>query len=145
MTDQPWTHDFDWITARHKCSVANEFTRLQALVEIYIAARKKLLTSDALVDFRFETDRDQFTVARFPVSGANGRTYTVAFVLREDHIRVTSDWAHKNAFWTLRVTLNDGGECRFSIDGDGEYLRWQVARRTLCGLLFDGPQSGGTS
>jgi len=140
MTDQPGTHDFDWITARHACSVADEFVRLQSLVENCIAVRKRLLASDVLVNFRFEKSGDEFTVTRFPVAGAHGRTYAATFVLRDDHIYVMCDWARKNSSWTLRVTLNDAGECRFVIDGEGEYLRWQVARRVLCGLLFDGPR-----
>ena len=39
----------------------------------------------------------------------------------------------------LTLTLNDEGECRFIIDGEGEFLRWQVARRALCRLFFPEP------
>ena len=33
MTETPQSHNFDWVTARHQCSVANEFVRLKELVE----------------------------------------------------------------------------------------------------------------
>ena len=140
MTDRPHTHDFDWITARHKCSVADEFVRLRSLVEECIATRRKLLAPDALIDFRFTEGKDEFFVTRSPVSGVGGKTYTATFTLRADHIHVTSDWAGTNEAWTLHVTLNDAGECRLVVNDQGEYLRWQVARRVLCGFLFDGPR-----
>ena len=138
--DDPDSHDFDWVTARYKCSVADEFVRLKSFVEACVATRRKLLAPDTPVDCQFTVGKDEFTVTRSPVSGIYGRTYTVTFTLRIDHIHVTSEWDRTNEPLTLRVTLNDTGECRLVVNGEGEYLRWQVARRVLCGLLFDGPR-----
>ena len=120
--------------------MADEFVRLKSLVEACVVARRKLLDPDTPVGFRFMESEDEFTVTRSPVSGVHGRTYTVTFTHRADHIHVTSEWARTNSAWTLRVTLNDAGECRLVVNDEGEYLRWQVARRVLCGLLFDGPR-----
>ena len=94
------------------------------------------------VDFQVVASGDEFSVRRSPIAGVHGQTYAVTFVLRVEHIHVTSDWQRKNEDWFLRVTLNDSGECRITIDNEGEYLRWQVARRMLCGLLFEGPHRG---
>ena len=142
MNEAPQCHDFDWVTARHECSVANEFVRLRECVRASVAKRRKLRPEKAQVDFNFTPAEDDFTVRRHPVQGTYGDTYNVTFSLHTDHISVTTDWQGTNASSSLRVTLNDAGECRITIDNEGEYLRWQVARRMLCGLLFEGPRRG---
>ena len=38
----------------------------------------------------------------------------------------------------LTLALTDEGECRFRIDGEGDYLRWQVARKALEEIFFYG-------
>ena len=38
--------------------------------------------------------------------------------------------------YTVKLTLNHDGECRYKINGEGEYLRWQVARKVLEPMFF---------
>ena len=99
------------------------------------------MTKDSAVDFTFsggEQGSRRFSVARAPISGVFGKTYEVSFSLRDDHILVIDEWTESTRQIVLTVTLNRDGECRFVIDGEGEYLRWQVARRALCPMFFQG-------
>ena len=136
-------HDFDWVTARHHCSVPNEFARLRSFVENNCATRRECLGVGASVQFSFENgDRDIFSVTRTQPEGRYGEAHRVKFLLRHDHIAVVDTWRDQTQQMTLTLTLNDDGECRFLIDGEGEYLRWQVARRALCPLFFPDPTAG---
>ena len=138
MTDDPATHDFDWVTARDRCSLPNEFERLRSLVERDTAARKRCLPNNNSMDFKFDDGGpDYFLVMRHPVENVHGGTYVVTFKHRNDHILVEDKWTDRRL--TLTLTLTDEGECRFMIDGEGEYHRWQVARRALCPIFFQGP------
>lgn len=38
--------------------------------------------------------------------------------------------------FVVTLTLNDSGECRYQINDEGEYLRWQVVRKALETLFF---------
>ena len=107
-----------------------------------VATRRRCLTKDAAVAFEFDDSKDsEFSVARTPLEGCYGKTYVVSFSLRDEHILATSEWEAANRSRALTLTLNDAGECQFALDGDGEYRRWQVARRMLCLLVFDDPPS----
>lgn len=141
MTNNPTEPNFDWVSARHNCSLPNEFERLKNLVEKNCIQRSRCLTKDSAVDFTFsggEQGSRRFSVARAPISGVFGKTYEVSFSLRDDHILVIDEWTESTRQIVLTVTLNRDGECRFVIDGEGEYLRWQVARRALCPMFFQG-------
>ena len=140
MTDDPKNQDFDWVSARHKCSLPHEFVRLKTAVQANCAARQRCLPKDTPVGFRFEDlGTEEFSVTRHPVGGAVGLEYAVTFSLRNDHISVIDCWSDPAHRFSLTVELNDDGECRFVIDGEGEYLRWQVARRALCPMFFQAP------
>lgn len=138
MRNGPPAPDFDWVTARHNCTLPNEFERLRDLVEKDVSTRRRYLPNDNSMDFNFnDGGPDHFGVMRSPVEGFHGKTYGVAFLLRDDHILVEDTWAERRL--TLTLTLNDAGECQFVIDGEGEYQRWQIARRALCPIFFQGP------
>ena len=36
MSDDPLDHDFDWVKARHKCSVREEFVKLKRDLESFV-------------------------------------------------------------------------------------------------------------
>lgn len=137
--------DFDWVTARAKCSLPNEFEHLRSLVERDTATRKRHLPNDNSMDFQFnEGGPDHFSVMRAPVRNVHGGTYVVTFHHRNDHILIEDGWGDRRL--TLTLTLTDEGECRFVIDRKGEYHRWQVARRALCPNFFQSPgeRNGGS-
>ena len=138
MSSDPNEHDFDWVTARHRCSLPGEFERLKCAIGENCAARRKCLAADEQTQFNVEGgDSDNFSVTRKQTSGGLGGVHRVRFYLRLDHICIveTRNEQERRRF-AVTLTLNDEGECRFLIDGEGEYLRWQVARRALCPLFF---------
>ena len=140
MTNETDGRDFDWVTARDQCSLPNEFERLKLLVEENVRTRKRCMKKESVFDFTFHNgDASEFSATRSPISGVHGSTQTVSFSLRNDHILVTDRWKIPERRLCLTLTLTDDGECRFLIDNDeGEYLRWQIARRALCPLFFQG-------
>lgn len=143
MNDNPHSPDFDWVTARLECSLANEFVRLKALVKANYEARMSHLRKEYPVTFSFsENGEREFSVTRKPKEGKFGGSYKVDFSLRHELIHVESEWDDKNRARELTLTLNDNGECRFKLDEDDkEYLRWQIARRALGSMFFDGPKN----
>ena len=79
-------------------------------------------------------------MVRSAVGTIDASSYRVRFALEETGILVADGWNRPQRCMVITLTLNDEGQCRFVIDGEGEYLRWQVARRALYGLFFDGPR-----
>lgn len=133
----PRDPDFNWVQAFLKCSVENEFERLERSVKASVEERQKSLPSNETGrGFSFHRpSRVQFEVSRHPVGDAVGLKLEVIFELRNDHILVTDNF-RKETF-TLTLTLGDDGECRFKIEGEkGKYLHWQVVRRALEPLFF---------
>lgn len=141
MSEKASEDDFDWVTARYRCSVAEEFARLRCAVENSCVTRRKCLGVDESVQFNVESgDSDSFSVTRKQPGGGPGGVHRVRFCLRLDHIAAVETWENQEQWrMILTLTLNDEGECRFIIDGEGEFLRWQVARRALCRLFFPEP------
>lgn len=141
MNDNPNSQDFDWVTARERCSLENEFSLLKSLVKQNCGTKKSFLRKDHVVIFSFTEDSErEFFVTREPKNDTVGKSYTVLFGLRNEHIHIISQWGDLAEF-EIVVELNDNGECCFRIVGeDGEYLRWQIVRRVLSPLFFDGPK-----
>ena len=123
--------DFNWVEARQNCSVATAFEALKKTAETNVEERKKHLDKDAGARLIFEDNsRSQFSVTRAAPSGDKG----VLFHLRENLIFVLNVGGNNKS--TLTPFLNDDGECRFAIDGEGEFLPWQVAQKALENILF---------
>ena len=129
-------HDFNWVKARQDCSLSIEFIALHRTAQRNTEERQKGLGPDHEVRLKFKNiDDHKFMVLR---SGPGSSGY-VEFILHRDHITVEkSDLTAVEQSFKLTLTLNDEGECRFKIDGKGEYLRWQVARKGLEEIFFHG-------
>ena len=139
MNDNPDSHDFDWVTARDRCDVPKEFHKLMEFVEENYKARKRCLPDNHPYRYDFcKKDSDNFSVER--TEGPLDQC-VVAFSLKNDGILVGDSSNEPPWKMKLTLTLNDTGACRFKIDGKGEYMRWQVARRALGPLFFDEPRS----
>ena len=134
MESQAQDSDFNWVRARQECSLAFEFNLLRRGVEASTKERISLLPSECATGFSLQKqDPYTFGVTRGPVGALAGRSTVVTFILENDHI--TIDGGKQPLKITL--TLNDEGECRYRINGDGEFKRWQVIRRALEPLFFD--------
>ena len=127
-------HDFNWVKARRECVVVLEFERLKDAVMASIREAQ-----EAGVEVREASAHELW------VGLSASPEYGVLFSLEgynggPRHIRVVDYAAGKADAKSFGVTLvlNDNGECRYQIDGEGEYLRWHVIRRALEPLLFPG-------
>lgn len=127
----PKDHDFDWVKARRECVLPHEYRKLKD------AVRQDIEGADdraGKVQAR-EISTTDFWVYRTIYGSESG----VSFLLSNDkygnpgHIFITD---HKKMEFTVTLVLNDEGECRYQIDGEGEYLRWQVVRRALESFMF---------
>lgn len=142
MSDSPKDHDFDWVSARLECCEAEEFKRLRDLIERNCDRRSRSLSGRAKTDVRFvpvKNGAERFFVEAVPARTRDPRPLiTVTFELKDCGICVWSDSQDSAGLpMTLTVRLNESGECRFAIDREGEYLRWQVACRALQSVLFE--------
>ena len=131
--------DFDWVKALHNCSPLIEFTLIKRAAEQNVKQRQQFLPSSIPIRFVFrDIDAAGFQVAREPQPGAAGVISDVNFTLVDQKsIYIHGTVLGKKVSSTLTLTLNDDGECRFKVDGEGEFLRWQVMRRFLEKLLFE--------
>ena len=135
MRDNPESHDFDWVTARDLCSLPKEFHRLKELVEENYKTRKRCMPPRHPYAYTFcAIDSDNFSVQR---TDPPNESCAVQFSLKNDRIIVGGSNSVSHWDMTLTLTLNNAGECRFKIDGDGEYLRWQAAMKALGPLFFE--------
>ncbi len=129
-------HDFNWVKARQDCSLPVQFTHLRYTVEKNTEERRNGLKPGHKEHLEFKAVNDrQFIVVRTAFGSG-----TVSFDLREDRVVVEmkNHLGELKKRFKLTLTLNDEGECRFKIDGKGEYLRWQVARKALEQIFFHG-------
>ena len=115
----PKEEAFDWVSARQECSLIPKFEVMRVQAEKNAKA----------AGFDFESSAaDLFCV--FTTDGSR----VVSFERKPDRIQVNSPSGIAKGAITL--TLNDDGDCRYRIDGKGEYLCWQVLCRMLEPLFF---------
>lgn len=121
--------DFDWVTARHRCSGANMFHQLRLEVEQNIKARNDVCEE------RQEREKFDFNVSgeKFSVSRGVAKKM-VDFTLKGDSIFVSGNGLLRPFVGT--VTLGEPfGFCRLRVDGI-ELSRWQFLRMALEDLFF---------
>lgn len=132
--NMPTDHDFNWVKATRECSVFCEMSRLSGTVESAVEDREC-----SQIKF-IEHSKDHFSVCHLKDHPASEEDFDwcVHFIRQPDRITVEHGVAKKGVVnkYVLTLTLNDDGECRYRIDGEGEYLRWQVIRRALDPLFF---------
>ena len=123
---------FDWVSERKKCSLQYKFEELK------IHAEKNAATAG----FEYQTNGEFFVLSR---SGKRARSVTFNLDLTKDHVLVKSTPAHFAAF-KITLGLNDSGECRYRLNGEGEYKCWQVLHRVLERVFFqpDDSETSGT-
>lgn len=132
--------DFNWIEARAGCTTAAVFAPLVR------AVRRDVERIDALdrrqgVIRRFvfnATDRD-CTVERTP-GGHQPAEAGVAVSLAQDGsllIESVRPNHQRTAMFKAVARLQDDGRCRLVVDGAPVHV-WQVSKRALEGLFFDG-------
>ena len=133
MGPDPQEHNFNWIEALSKCSVLCEFSKLSGAVRENIEE-----CTDANIVFR-EISPDRFATCRKADPCASSEDYDqcVYFTREPEKIQIEiSDRSGIQCRHEVTLTLNNDGECRYRINGEGEFLRWQVLRTVLEDFLF---------
>lgn len=136
MPETSLPSDFDWVTARAKCSAAEIFESLRQLALGNVAQINTFRggTNPQGPRFKF-SDADPRKGRGFFVWDTFSATErrAVDFWLLDDVIRVEQS-ARTPIDATL--TLNDDGQCRFKV-GTDELDNWQLLRRALEWLFFE--------
>lgn len=122
MTDAP---DFDWVTARHACSLTAIFELLKTAAEQDVARRLALRDAPPLA---FRAQDRVFIV----YTGDDEDRRVVKFRLTARAIAVSANDA---PLFEGAPTLSDDGHCRLKV-GEAELELWQFRKRALEGLLF---------
>ena len=138
----PKDHNFDWVQARAKCSLAVQFERLKADVEKNVADRNSIVPEDKYLRFEMKKNDLFFRVLRTCASKTRWVTFQIptpeVMGGTSELIKVLDD--NDNEMFRITLTLSSG-DCRYKIaEGDGlpegEYLRWQVIQKALEPLFF---------
>ena len=123
---------FDWVKARHKCSLTGIFDSLKADVEQDVAIRRELSSAAErdLGNFRFE-DKGHFFVVFCEGDAVTNRRF-VKFSLTSESIEVSLD---DQPILDGVPALGDDERCRLKV-GDFEVELWQFRKRALEQLFF---------
>lgn len=122
--------NFNWVVARQNCSAAEEFEALKKIVEENVMDRKPYLGGNAGAKLTFENESHSQCKVSFGDKG-------VLFHLKKDHIDVRYDpETDDDINFTATPFITGDWECRFKVDGEGEFLPWQVAHKALKNILF---------
>jgi hypothetical protein len=129
MNDNPSKPNFDWVSARSRCSLMQVFETLKLQVQEDVDIRTKLRPALAEYGFKFLPNADRFTV----YLEANRPHWSVVFTLTDKQIEVRDQ--DNNLLIEATVTLNDEGECRLRVKGE-EREFWQVRKMALERLFY---------
>jgi hypothetical protein len=124
--------NFDWVTARHKCSAFMLFEKLKLLVSEDVELRNSIRVKNTGEPYfkLLDTGRSAFSV-------------TAEQMERQIHLSVMFNWrgneitvaSGQGVIFKATVTLNNDGDCKPQIDGK-EYDLWQLRKMALEGLFF---------
>ena len=128
-------HDFNWAKAKRECSLSVEALKLRDSVRAQVEEIKK---DNPRIQFK-ELSESHFRVCR--CIPAWGPDRCVHFQVKPNRV-VISYLALTNrsgpvSEFNVTTTLNDQAECRYQINGSGEYLRWQIVETALKELFSE--------
>ena len=131
LSKDPQDHDFDWVAAREACCNPLEFLKMRAMVQKNCEHRNKSIGFKPDFEIIFHPDREgtSFSVER---TNPRGHPYFVRFRLDNDGIHIEGP----GGLMVVTAQLTEQQTCRLAIDGEGEYLRWQVVRKVLHKLFY---------
>lgn len=126
-------HDFDWVTARHKCSLAGVFRVLSELVDTNVKTANELIEPGA---FERNVTANKVIVIRRSGNAAA----SVVFTLEANAISVkrVNQAGAEMAIFIAKPALTTDGECVLEInDRPMQPLElWQVCRLALEDFFF---------
>jgi len=119
--------EFDWVSARAKCSIESVFAQLQTNAKDDVDRRNKL---GGIPFFEIKASPSNFSVIR--IIQSYGPRF-VRFALRDGHIEIEDN--NKQEALRATVGLNNKGECVLRIAGE-ELFRWQLLKCVLEDIFF---------
>jgi hypothetical protein len=137
MTTAP--DNFDWVTARSKCSLEQMFDVLMKEAQANMAARNELLGHSGDRN-RFEFNQADPRLRKgFTISDTWAQTRrAVDIAITKGAIQIMRSFPDRGPLpMVVTVTLNDEGDCRFKMADEEELDTWQVLKRALEALFFD--------
>ena len=138
MTPDDTSDQFEWVSAKAKCTAAVMFERLRAGVKQDVERRNALLGLEDGYRFEFSEEGEAFEVAR--LEGSRVARANVAALVRFERagprIHVRSE--DVDVDFTAILTLDPAGHCRFVV-GEALYTDWEIRRMALELLFFDEP------
>ena len=140
MASDSASDQFEWVSAKARCTAGLMFERLRAGVKQDVERRNALLASDDEFRFEFAEDGEGFEVAR--LQGSRLARPEVAAVVRFEHAgpRINIHSEDVDVAITAILTLDPAGQCRFVV-GEALYAEWEVRRLALELLFFDEPDT----
>jgi hypothetical protein len=130
MTRMP-PSKFDWIKARHDCSLIVAFKELEEAAKIDVEKVSALPLGNSEVIFKFagSATGKAFYVTRH---GAFIDQTAITFKLNGSSILIKG----AGEDMSLTVGVNDFGECKFRL-GEEELFQWQVLKKALEAFFFE--------
>jgi hypothetical protein len=130
MTTPRKPDDFDWVSVRKQCSIAEIFQKLRMLVEQDVNKRNSFLAENSAIQFKLVIASEyHFSVF---ASGRRGHK-SASFRVNGELISISTDKGF--IFEGGVVTLSNDGECRLK-DKGVEYDLWQVRKMALEDIFF---------
>ena len=127
----PESENFDWVTARFKCSVAAAFLRLREAAQHDTNVRNELSESS-----RFEFTRDNDTEFSITRCGPNEACVTFSRKQPPPRIKITGYGIQEDM--EIRTVLNASGECELVLTNDRTRIpQWRILNKALDALFFD--------
>ncbi len=126
---------FDWVGACIACRPKEQLEAIQSDVEDAVRKRNEELERiHAPVRMGFSSYGTGFCVSKDPVAGYHAGQDCVNFDEAADGFVIRDPRA--DGVRSVTPFLDDDGECRFRINGEGSRQRWQVIRLALEPLFF---------
>ena len=126
--------NFDWVAERGGCSVRQMFEQLRLVIAQDVEAINKHIRPMDERPRSFKIAEDKKTIKVYEDDPHFDSGPSVLFLLKGNVIKV-KDGETGQSLFELSITLNDAGECRFTIGGE-ERDSWQVRRKALEGIFF---------
>jgi hypothetical protein len=128
--------EFDWVKARHECSLSKAFDKLRLDVKADVDTRQSLRVKPLGWDgfeygFSFSANGSSFYVTIHAGTGRNRQG--VIFRLEEKYIAVFDE--NDKEMFRAMVTIDNDRQCKFFVNG--ELLEdWQFRKKALEHIFF---------
>lgn len=127
----PGSENFDWVTARFKCSVAAAFIKLREAARQDTETRNKLSETS-----RFEFARDNDT--EFSITRCAPNDACVRFSRKQKPPRIEITGYGIPEDLEIRTDLNDSGERELVLANERTPIpKWRILNKALDALFFD--------